>query len=457
MAHHRGAVALVLGVCLLMAACSSSHPNTSQASRSGRVRPTPPSNSTNIYAAAGKDMLSPAVAGIPYRLYAPDSGGDGVDVIDPTAGKVLDHYKTGLNPQHVVPSWDLKTLYVTNDLANTLTPIDPMTGKPSGLDIAVDDPYNMYFTPDGARAIVVAEAQQRLDFRDPHTFALTKQVPVDCKGVDHADFSADGAYLIATCEFSGKLVKVDLRTETVVGYLEIGGPPQDIKLDPQGRIFYVADMVKSGVHEIDAASFTDAGFIPTGKDAHGLYPSRDAKVLYVSNRRGGSITVIDFATRQLQRRHLRLLRHRRTPARQDPRRSPTARDVRVATTRPLLPRPHRRHPLTRRARPPVRSRAATSVVMVRLAVLVMRNDVVEIGAVAPRRARMHDHLIETRHAVEQCMVDLVRDRVRLRHRQPRIHEDLHFGVQAMTDPPQSQLIDTVYARDTRSNRARLLD
>ncbi|HYU04494.1 MAG TPA: hypothetical protein VEL02_11690, partial [Jatrophihabitantaceae bacterium] len=89
MAHHRGAVALVLGVCLLMAACSSSHPNTSQSSRSRRVRPTPPSNSTNIYAAAGKDMLSPAVAGIPYRLYAPDSGGDGVDVIDPTAGKVL--------------------------------------------------------------------------------------------------------------------------------------------------------------------------------------------------------------------------------------------------------------------------------------------------------------------------------------------------------------------------------
>jgi YVTN family beta-propeller protein len=144
----------------------------------------------------------------------------------------------------------------------------------------------------------VAEAQQRLDFRDPHTFTLTKQVPVDCKGVDHADFSADGAYLIATCEFSGKLVKVDLRTETVVGYLEIGGSPQDIKLDPRGQRFYVADMTKGGVHEIDAATFTDTQFIPTGKDAHGLYPSRDAKVLYVSNRRGGSVTVIDFTTRQ---------------------------------------------------------------------------------------------------------------------------------------------------------------
>src|SRR5262245_7610058 len=152
-----------------MAACSSTTHSASRSSRSRRPRPTTstgdttPGTSTNIYAAAGKDMLSSAVAGVPYRLYAPDSGGDGVDVIDPAAGKVIDHYKTGLNPQHVVPSWDLKTLYATNDLANTLTPIDPTTGKPSGPDIPVDDPYNLYFTPDGTRAIVVAEAQQRLD------------------------------------------------------------------------------------------------------------------------------------------------------------------------------------------------------------------------------------------------------------------------------------------------------
>ena len=36
----------------------------------------------------------------------------------------------------------------------------------------MSDPYNMYFTPDGKFAIVVAEAEQRLDFSDPHTFAL---------------------------------------------------------------------------------------------------------------------------------------------------------------------------------------------------------------------------------------------------------------------------------------------
>ena len=74
-----------------------------------------------------------------------------------------------------MPSWDLKTLWVANNAENTtkgsLTPIDPLTGKP-GKAVAVDDPYNMYFTPDGKAAIVVAEAYKRLDFRDPQTMAL---------------------------------------------------------------------------------------------------------------------------------------------------------------------------------------------------------------------------------------------------------------------------------------------
>lgn len=143
----------------------------------------------NVYAHDGAGMLAPAAAHAPYLLYVPESGGDSVDVVDPAAMKVIARYKTGLDPQHVVPSWDLRTLYSTNDLANTLTPFDPLTGKPDGPAIPVDDPYNMYFTPNGAHAIIVAEARQHLDFRDPHTFALQKRLTVNCPGVDHGDFS----------------------------------------------------------------------------------------------------------------------------------------------------------------------------------------------------------------------------------------------------------------------------
>jgi YVTN family beta-propeller protein len=260
----------------------------------------PVANPANIYADAGANMLSPAVSGVPYRIYVPNSGGSTVTVIDPNTYRVITTYQTGSEPQHVVPSYDMRTLYSTNDLANSLTPIDPHTGLPAGPNIPVDDPYNMYFTPDGRYAVVVAEAHAHLDFRDPHTFALEHRIDVNCSGVDHIDFAANGAYLIATCEFSGQLVRVDLHTLKVDGYLDLpGSSPQDIKLDPTGHTFYVADKNHAGVWLIDAASFRPVGFIPTGPDAHGLYPSRDDRDLYVTNRGNGSITVIDFATEKI--------------------------------------------------------------------------------------------------------------------------------------------------------------
>ena len=259
----------------------------------------PVANPANIYADAGASMLSPAVRGVPYRIYVPNSGGSTVTVINPATYKVITTYQTGLNPQHVVPGYGMRTLYVTNDLGNSLTPINPETGRPSGKNIPVDDPYNMYYTPDGRYAIVVAEAKQDLDFRDPKTFALEHRIHVNCAGVDHMDFAANGAYLIATCEFGGRLVRVDLHTLKVVGYLNLpGSAPQDIKLDPAGRIFYVADKNHGGVYLVNASTFKLAGFIPTGPDAHGLYPSRDAQYLYVTNRGNGTITLISFATQQ---------------------------------------------------------------------------------------------------------------------------------------------------------------
>jgi YVTN family beta-propeller protein len=273
-------------------AAASSSPATS--APSGRA-----GNAVDIYAADRPNALSDVVKHDRSLVYVPNSLSNTVDVIDPVTARVVDHFAVDALPQHVVPAWDLKTLYVTNDRGNTLTPIDPATGRP-GPTIPVEDPYNMYFTPDGRYAIVVAERLQRLDFRDPHTFRLVKSVHVGCLGIDHLDFAADGSYLIASCEFSGKMLKLDVAHQRVIGTILLNGghaKPQDVKLDPTGRVFYVADMDRGGVYTVDGASLTVTGFIPTGAGAHGLYVSRDSKVLYVTNRTlPGSISLLDFAT-----------------------------------------------------------------------------------------------------------------------------------------------------------------
>ncbi len=256
----------------------------------------------NVYAYDRANMLRGAARHARSLVYVPNSQSATVDVIDPRTYRIVEHFRTGLLPQHVVPSYDLTALYVTNDLGNSLTAIDPRTGKPDGT-IPVADPYNMYFTPDGRFAIVVAERLHRLDFRDPHTFVLRHSLTVPCVGVDHMDFSADGRYLIASCEFSGQLIKVDVRRQRVVGVLDLpdgrAGQPQDVRISPNGRIFYVADLAAGGVWEIDGSRFRVRGFIRTGAGAHGLYPSRNGDDLYVSNRAAGSVSVISFKTRKV--------------------------------------------------------------------------------------------------------------------------------------------------------------
>ena len=253
----------------------------------------------NIYAANRAGNLSPVVARFPPRVYVPNTVSNTVDVIDPASFKVVDHFDVGRQPQHVTPSYDLEHLWVLNDQGDSVTEIDPATGKP-GKTIWVKDPYNMYYTPDGRFAVVVAEREAKLNFLNPSTMKMVESLPVPCKGVDHMDFSADGRFLIASCEFAATLLKVDVSTRRVVGTLKLepGGMPQDVRSSPDGKVFYVADMMANGVYVIDPNSFSRVEFVPTGKGAHGIAISRDAKVMYVSNRGEGSVSVIDFATRK---------------------------------------------------------------------------------------------------------------------------------------------------------------
>jgi YVTN family beta-propeller protein len=254
----------------------------------------------DIYAATRPGHLAPQVRGDVARVYVPNSQSNTVDVIDQRTAKVVDHFAVGAQPQHVTPSWDLRTLWVTNDTGNSLTPIDARTGH-HGRPVPVADPYNLYFTADGRRAIVVAEAHRELDFREPHTMRLVKALHTPtCAGVDHMDYTADARFALVSCEFAGRMVVVDLRRERVVKGIDLrpGAMPQDVKLSPDGQTFYVADMASNGVWLIDAHRMREERFQRTGRGAHGLYPSRDSKYLYVSNRGAGTITLISFRTRR---------------------------------------------------------------------------------------------------------------------------------------------------------------
>jgi YVTN family beta-propeller protein len=237
-------------------------------------------------------------------VYVPNNTTNTVQVIDPATFSVIATYPTGREPQHVVPSWDMKTLWVNDDLGNDMVPIDPVTGRP-GKPVKVEDPYNLYFTPDGAHALVMAERMHRIDVVNPQTMAPERSLPVPCDGVNHADYSADLSFFVASCEFSGQLLVVDRNATKLLKVIDLnstktpgatsvgeamrmGGPksgltpgasamPQDVRLTPDGTRFLVADMLRNGIWVINASTQKVERFIPTGKGAHGIYPDREGR------------------------------------------------------------------------------------------------------------------------------------------------------------------------------------
>lgn len=262
---------------------------------------------TNVYADTGVGMFSPAVAGVPTRVYVPDEASGTVIEIDPATFKIIARLAVGSSPEHVTPDWDLRRLYVESTFSGRLTTIDPVSGRLSGA-IPVPNPYNLYFSLDGSLAIDVVDRQAprgkapsgaQLYFYDRATWGLRKALAIPFAGADHLDFSADGKYLLISTEYSGYVVKVDMTTLSVVTAVYVGGSPTDVRLSPDGQVFYVANQVRNGVSVIDPMAMREVGFIPTGRGTHGLAISRDATRLYVTNRIGGTLSVIDFATRQL--------------------------------------------------------------------------------------------------------------------------------------------------------------
>ena len=261
----------------------------------------PPIVDGNVYGATRANMLAPQVARDPARLYVPDSTGKTVTVISQRTRRILGVLKAGQLSQHVSPSYDLRQLYVTSSAANELVAIDPRTGKKSRT-FSVPRPYNLYFTPDGKQAVVMVEQNNAIRFVDPTRFRLIKQLTVPgCKGPNHADFSANGRFMLLTCEFSGALVKVSTLDHRVLGAMRLGSKskPQDIRISPDGKVFFVADMGVNKVRIIDGNRLKQVGTISTPKHPHGLYPSRDSQLLYVSARGAGKISVISFATRKI--------------------------------------------------------------------------------------------------------------------------------------------------------------
>jgi DNA-binding beta-propeller fold protein YncE len=275
----------------------------------------PPVIGGDVYSQTRRGMLSPVLAKQRPLLFVPDSRGSSVTVIDQRTRKIVKVIPSGSLSQHVVPSYDLSKLIVNASASNELVELNPGTLRRTRT-IGVPRPYNLYFTPDGKTALVMVEQHDLVRFSNPVTFRAEAEVsPRGCQGPNHADFSANGRFFVVTCEFSGELAKIGTLSHRVLGTLTLDphpasghaamgmsmgmSMPQDVRLSPDGRTFYVADMGTNELRLISARTFRQVGVIAMPDHPHGIYPSRDGRLFYISDRGAGKISVLDTVTNKI--------------------------------------------------------------------------------------------------------------------------------------------------------------
>ncbi|RFS86335.1 hypothetical protein D0T12_06985 [Actinomadura spongiicola] len=221
------------------------------------------------------------------RLYV--AHGRVIDVLDPGTLQVMERVRAGAAAARIVPSSDSRRLWVVDRAHGVLVAVG-VDGGERGRPVRVKGAAGLYFTRDGRDALVLSP--RRLGVRDPVTMRARAAVPLPC-AAGHADFTADGSALVATCPSAGTLVRVDLTGRRVTGTIRLprGARPGDLRSAPGGAVFHVADPAAGGLWVVDARRFVPLGFVPTEPGARSLVVGGDGRRVFVVG--GDVLAVVD--------------------------------------------------------------------------------------------------------------------------------------------------------------------
>jgi YVTN family beta-propeller protein len=241
--------------------------------------------------------LMPAFAAGADLAMVMNSGEASVSVIDMGTRKVVATVPTLREPSHWALSPDRSKLYIADSSGNALFILDPQSGAALG-HVVMPDPYQLGYSPDGKYLMVNALRLDQVDVYDAATLRPVKRFKPG-RMPSHLDFSPDGQWSFNSCQGSDTLVSFDLRSMTTRWTAKVGSTPAGV-LFHGGQVLCCV-MGSDHVAVVDPVSGAVVRTVRTGVGPHNLFLSPDKGTLYVSNRVGGSLAVLDAASLTLRR------------------------------------------------------------------------------------------------------------------------------------------------------------
>jgi YVTN family beta-propeller protein len=233
------------------------------------------------------------------RIYATNSGGDNVNIIDPATNKTVGTLE-GIEAAHgVAASPDGSRVYVSNESDHTLDVFDQKTNKLIKKVALSGRPNNIAVAKDGRIVVAIAQDPGALDIIDP--VKLERKVSVLVNGRLHNTYvTPDSKYAIMGSTRSNIFTVVDLQKEEKAWDLNIGKGvrPMTIEANPDGSTkrvfiqtselngFVVVDFATRKV--VDKVELPKEGGVEVihhrmDSPSHGLGVSPDNKTLWVTS------------------------------------------------------------------------------------------------------------------------------------------------------------------------------
>jgi len=194
---------------------------------------------------------------------------------------------------------DNRTLLLIDNRLNRVVGID-LRDERTHWSIAVPEgPEAAWLSTDGRQLAVCAERAGKVVFLDLAERRVIGSMSIDAPPPEDCTFSPNGRWLVVSQKGAAVVTIVDLHNGRQRARIPIGGQPS--------AMLFVGDEVWMTVPDsnrlevLDSRSWTRKAGMAAGLRPTALTASADGRRVYVANQGGGTVSVVDTASRRIVR------------------------------------------------------------------------------------------------------------------------------------------------------------
>ncbi|MGQ0660291.1 YVTN family beta-propeller repeat protein [Sphingosinicella sp.] len=244
----------------------------------------------------------PGGPGVTGTLLIGNKGENTLSFVDLATGRELGRAETGRMPHEIAISPDRRQAAVVAYGARAIDIFDIATRtRLRIIDLSPNDgPHGLVWLADG-RILATTERSQSLTIVDTRNGDRVSAISTGQQGTHMVAVTPDARRAFTANIAAGTVSVLDLASATKIRDIAVGGRPEGIALTPDGRTLWVGDLQTPRVQAYDTATYERIAEVPVGQTPIRVLASPDGRWIVTSNLGGGSLTVIDAATRRVAR------------------------------------------------------------------------------------------------------------------------------------------------------------